>query len=70
MSRHLRLLKDAGLVDETAVGTRRMYRLRDEGAATVEAFVRQVWGDAAGRFRLLAENTEPKPKSKSKGRQR
>lgn len=57
VSRHLRLLKDAGLVSETAEGTRRIYRLHDEGVAAVEAFVRQVWGDAAARFRITAENT-------------
>lgn len=57
VSRHLRLLKDAGLVSETAEGTRRIYRLHDEGLAAVEAFVRQVWGDAAARFRITAENT-------------
>jgi DNA-binding transcriptional ArsR family regulator len=57
VSRHLRVLKDAGLVGEEAVGTRRIYRLHDAGIATVEAFVRDVWGDATARFGLLAENT-------------
>lgn len=58
VSRHLRLLKDAGLVREDAEGTRRIYRLHAEGAAAVEAFVREMWGDAVTRFRLTAENTE------------
>jgi DNA-binding transcriptional ArsR family regulator len=57
VSRHLRLLKDAGLVSEAPEGTRRIYRLHDEGVAAVEAFVRDMWGDAATRFRLTAENT-------------
>ncbi len=60
VSRHLRLLKQAGLVTESAEGTRRIYRLHDEGVATVESFVRDIWGDAAGRFRLTAENTRPR----------
>ena len=59
VSRHLRLLKDAGLVREEAEGTRRIYRLHDEGAAAAEAFLRDMWGDAATRFRLAAENTKP-----------
>jgi DNA-binding transcriptional ArsR family regulator len=59
VSRHLRLLKEAGLVVEEAQGTRRIYRVHDEGVEAVEAFLTQVWGDAVGRFRLLAENTEP-----------
>jgi DNA-binding transcriptional ArsR family regulator len=58
VSRHLRLLKDAGLVTDHAEGTRRLYRLHDEGIAAVRAYLEQVWGDAAARFRLAAENTE------------
>ena len=57
VSRHLRLLKDAGLVGEVASGTQHIYGLRDEGIAALEGFVRVVWGDAAARFRLTAENT-------------
>ena len=57
VSRHLRLLKEAGLVSDRAEGTRRLYRLHDEGIAAVRAYLEQVWGDAAARFRLAAENT-------------
>ncbi len=56
VSRHLRLLKDAGLVTEEPRGTRRIYRLHDEGVAAVQAYLLQVWGDAATRFTLAAEN--------------
>lgn len=59
VSRHLRLLKDAGLVTEEARGTQRIYRLHDEGVATVHAYLMRVWGDAATRMRLFAENTNP-----------
>jgi DNA-binding transcriptional ArsR family regulator len=61
VSRHLRLLKDAGLVTEEPVGTRRIYRLHDEGVEAVEAYLLRVWGDAASRFRMLAENTTTAP---------
>jgi DNA-binding transcriptional ArsR family regulator len=57
VSRHLRLLKDAGLVSDRPEGTRRLYRLHDEGIEAVRAYLEQVWGDAAARFRLTAENT-------------
>jgi DNA-binding transcriptional ArsR family regulator len=57
VSRHLRLLKEAGLVSARADGTRRLYRLHDEGIAAVRAYLEQVWGDAAARFGLAAENT-------------
>jgi DNA-binding transcriptional ArsR family regulator len=58
VSRHLRLLKEAGLVAERAQGTSRIYYLRDEGLHAVQAYLEQVWGDAAQRFRFFAENTE------------
>jgi DNA-binding transcriptional ArsR family regulator len=57
VSRHLRLLKEAGLVSDRPEGTRRLYRLHDEGIAAVREYLEQVWGDAAARFRLMAENT-------------
>jgi DNA-binding transcriptional ArsR family regulator len=59
VSRHLRLLKDAGLVVEEAQGTRRLYRLHDQGVTAVQEYLERVWGDAATRFRLYAENTAP-----------
>ena len=57
VSRHLRLLKEAGLVVEQPLGTRRIYRLHDEGVEAVRRYLEQVWGDAVTRFRLVAENT-------------
>ncbi len=59
VSRHLRLLKNAGLVMDHAEGTRRVYRLRDEGIDAVREYFAQVWEQAAARFRILAENTTP-----------
>ena len=60
VSRHLRLLKDAGLVVEEPRGTRRIYRLHAEGVEAVQRYLSEVWGDAAARFRLVAENTAPR----------
>ncbi len=57
VSRHLRLLKEAGLVVEKPRGTRRLYRLHDQGLEAVRAYLDRVWGDAAARFRLVADNT-------------
>ena len=59
VSRHLRLLKEAGLVVEEPRGTRRIYRLHDEGIDQVRRYLERVWGEAAARFRLVAENTTP-----------
>ena len=59
VSRHLRVLKEAGLVGEEPVGTRRIYRLKTDGMVAIQRYLQQVWGEAGARFRLVAENTEP-----------
>ncbi len=59
VSRHLRVLREAGLVTDRAEGTRRLYKLQDEGLDAVRSYLETVWGDAARRFTLTAENTEP-----------
>jgi DNA-binding transcriptional ArsR family regulator len=65
VSRHLRLLKEAGLVVEESQGTRRIYSLHVRGVQAVEEYLTEVWGDVVARFRLLAENTEPPKKDRS-----
>ena len=57
VSRHLRLLKEAGLVADRADGVKRMYRLDDAGADQVRGYMEQVWGNAVARFRIATENT-------------
>ena len=57
VSRHLKLLKRAGLVTDRSEGNRRLYRLHDEGIEAVRAYLEDVWGQAAARFRLAAGNT-------------
>lgn len=57
VSRHLRLLRHAGLVVEQPRGTRRIYELHDEGIEALRDYVQRVWGEAAGRFQLVAANT-------------
>ncbi len=58
VSRHLRLLKSAGMVAEQAQGTRRIYHLQEQGLEAVQAYLEGVWGEVAARFRLLGENTD------------
>ncbi len=60
VSRHLRLLKDAGLVTDRPEGTRRLYRLHGEGIDAVREYLEEMWGEAAARFKLVAENTAPR----------
>ena len=63
VSRHLRLLKEAGMVAERAAGTRRIYHLQDDGLAAIREYLETVWGQAATRFRLAAENTPRRRRS-------
>lgn len=58
VSRHLRLLKGAGLVTDRADGTRRIYRLSTEGVQAAADYFTEVWGDVAARFTLVVENLE------------
>jgi DNA-binding transcriptional ArsR family regulator len=56
VSRHLRLLKRAGLVVEQPRGTRRIYQLHDQGIEAVRAYVERVWGEAAAGYRAVVAN--------------
>jgi len=57
VSRHLRLLKEAGLVVERPRGTRRIYTLHDQGMQAVRSYLERVWGEAAARFRAAVDET-------------
>jgi DNA-binding transcriptional ArsR family regulator len=59
VSRHLRLLKSAGLVIDESKGARRLYQLHGAGVEAAQKYLDEVWGEATARFRLLAENTRP-----------
>jgi hypothetical protein len=56
----LRLLKDAGLVIDESRGTQRLYQLHGAGVDAVQKYLDEVWGEAAARFRIFAENTKPR----------
>ncbi|MGB7859670.1 MAG: metalloregulator ArsR/SmtB family transcription factor [Acidimicrobiia bacterium] len=57
VSRHLRLLKGAGLVSDRAEGVKRIYRLDDQGVEEVRRYMEHIWGEAESRFRMVADNT-------------
>jgi DNA-binding transcriptional ArsR family regulator len=61
VSRHLRLLKDAGLVVDRPAGNERVYQLYARGIGELISYVDEVWGEAIARFRLLADNA-PAPR--------
>jgi DNA-binding transcriptional ArsR family regulator len=55
VSQHLRVLKDAGLLAERRVGTRRLYRLRPERLAQLRAYLDAFWGDRLDVLREAAQ---------------
>ena len=58
VSRHLRILTDAGLVTARAEGTRRWYRLRPEGFAAVRDYWAAFWQDALAEYKRYADGSE------------
>jgi DNA-binding transcriptional ArsR family regulator len=58
VSQHLAVLKDAGLVTVTAVGTRRIYRLDPRGIGAMRDWLDGLWGSALESFRRFADAEE------------
>src|ERR1700738_945604 len=57
VSQHLKVLKDAGLVEERSEGVRRIYSLRREGLMELRQWLDSFWGDALDAFKLEAERS-------------
>ena len=57
VSQHLKVLKDAGLVEERSEGVRRIYSLKREGLMELREWLDSFWGDALDAFKLEAERS-------------
>ncbi|MBI4261185.1 MAG: winged helix-turn-helix transcriptional regulator [Actinobacteria bacterium] len=55
VSQHLRVLREAGLVDGRAEGTRRIYGIRRAGLRDLRAWVEGFWRDALASVKEVAE---------------
>lgn len=55
VSQHLRVLKDAGLVIDQAVGNRRVYRIDPEGLASLRDQLDRFWGKAMAAYKATIE---------------
>jgi len=55
ISKHLRVLREAGLVTERRDGTRRLYRARPQRLAEVQAFVASFWDESLAQIKNSAE---------------
>lgn len=58
VSQHLRVLKQAMLVRDEAIGTRRYYRLDPRGFASLRTFLDRFWGDALESFKAKVEEKD------------
>lgn len=54
VSQHLRVLKEAGLVTDTADGTRRIYQVRQQGIQAIHGYLDQMWNQAMAAFQAEA----------------
>jgi DNA-binding transcriptional ArsR family regulator len=58
VSQHLRVLKDAGLVIDRPVGTRRVYQLNPTGVAALRSYLDTIWDNALTAFHKAVEATD------------
>jgi DNA-binding transcriptional ArsR family regulator len=65
VSQHLKVLKEAGLVQERSEGVRRIYSVRREGLQGLRDWLDGFWDDALEAFRAEAE--KPGQHMQSKG---
>jgi DNA-binding transcriptional ArsR family regulator len=59
VSQHLKVLKEAGLVNERPDGTRRIYYIDPEGLGPLRAWFDQFWDQALASFQNTIEDTKP-----------
>jgi DNA-binding transcriptional ArsR family regulator len=58
VSQHLKVLKEAGLVNDRPEGTRRIYYIDPKGLGALRAWLDQFWDEALENFRVVAEADE------------
>lgn len=58
ISKHLRVLKEAGLVTERRMGTQRLYRAEPERLAELGRFLESFWDVSLLRIKEAAESSK------------
>jgi DNA-binding transcriptional ArsR family regulator len=56
VSRHLKVLREAGLVAERREGTRHLFVVRPDGFAAVQEFLADFWTRQLGQLKAAAES--------------
>ena len=62
VSQHLKVLKEAGLVNDRSVGTRRIYHIDPRGLGAMRAWLDQFWEAALAAFAAEVERSEKSKK--------
>lgn len=57
VSQHLRVLKDAGLVTDQAVGNRRIYRVDPDGLAALRDQLDRFWSKTMATYKAVVEES-------------
>jgi DNA-binding transcriptional ArsR family regulator len=57
VSQHLKVLKDAGLVIDRPVGTRRIYQLNPDGVGALRVQLDRFWTQALATFKQVVEQS-------------
>ena len=55
VSQHLKVLKDAGLVTDRALGTRRIYQVHPPALEALRTYLDSFWTAALDRFKAAAD---------------
>ena len=58
VSQHLKVLKQAKLINVTRLGTRNMCEINQQGIAEMTKYLNQFWDKALSAFKTLAEQEE------------
>lgn len=62
VSQHLKILRQAGLVQCEPEGTRRIYRVSDKGLAALRAYIDSFWSGVLEAFKDSASKTKVRRK--------
>lgn len=70
VSKHLKVLGEAGLVEHRSVGTRNLYALAPEAIAPAQQWLVGLWDSALGRYAAEVDRTARAKAAAGDGRRR